>query len=336
MPGRLNPPGGPVLGGRAGIHIAGPCAKGALARKIADGRNVPHQNDMHPLRCPNCREGALTWNADAVRCAACGATFPAADGVPVLVRDPQAHDADLARARAVNPLWYESEQPAEAASPWRHHIRKRRLYLEQVLPREFARRSWARAPTALDLGCGDGNHLPWLSGYAERLYGSDYNIVRLARARVRAPGATLFLADILDYPTEDAAFDLVFFHHVIEHIPDDRAALATVRRILKPGGLLVLGTPNEGCWWWQLAYRRAPEVRASTDHVHFYTAETLTAKMRDAGIVVTEVHHMGWGPPDFALDGRWRQHKWVDDLFERVGRVALPRQASSLYVLATA
>ena len=65
-----------------------------------------------------------------------------------------------------------------------------------------------------------------------------------------APSATLLLADILDYPAGDAAFDLVLFHHVIEHILDDTAALATVRRILKPGGLLVLGTPNEGCWWW--------------------------------------------------------------------------------------
>ena len=176
---------------------------------------------------------------------------------------------------------------------------------------------------------------PWLSTYTERLYGSDYNIVRLARAHRLAPAATLFLADVLDYPTEDAAFNLVFFHHVIEHIPDDGAALATVRRILKPGGLLVLGTPNEGSWWWQLAYKRAPEVRATTDHVHFYTAETLTAKMRSAGFTVTEVHHMGWGPPDFALDGRWRQHKWVDDLFEVVGRIAMRQQASSLYVLAT-
>ncbi len=290
---------------------------------------------LTPLRCPVCRASALAWTADAVTCGQCGTRFPALNGIPILVRDPHAHEAELAGARAVNPLWYEAEQPAEEASPWRHHIKKRRLYLEQALRREFARRGWTRAPAALDLGCGDGNHLPWLSRYAERVYGSDYNMVRLARARGLAPAATLFLADILDYPAQDAAFDLVFFHHVIEHIPDDAAALATVRRILKPGGLLVLGTPNEGSWWWQLAYKRAPEIRATTDHVHFYTAETLTAKMRAAGFAISEVHAMGWGPPDFALDGRWRQHKWVDDLFEMVGKRVLRSQASSLYVLAT-
>lgn len=290
---------------------------------------------LNPLRCPACQASALGHTADAVVCGSCGASFPAMDGIAALVRDPRAHEEELARARKVNQLWYEAEQPAEEASPWRHHIRKRRLYLEQALRREFARRGWTKAPVVLDLGCGDGNHLPWLAAYAGRLYGSDYNMTRLARARHLAPAATLFMADILDYPAEDGAFDLVFFHHVIEHIPDDQAALATVRRILRPGGLLVLGTPNEGCWWWQLAYKRAPEVRATTDHVHFYTADTLTAKMESAGLAVTEVHHMGWGPPDFTLDGRWRQHKWVDDLFELVGKVALRRQASSLYALAT-
>lgn len=287
------------------------------------------------LRCPVCRAAGLASGAEQLHCVACQTTYPAVNGIPALVRDFAIHEADLARAREVNPLWYEAEQPAEEASPWRHHIKKRRLYLQRVIARELGTRGWSKAATGLDLGCGDGNHLPFVSRYVERLYGSDYNMVRLARAQRLAPHATLFLADILDYPCEDAAFDLVFFHHVIEHIQDDRAALETVRRILKPGGLLVLGTPNEGAWWWQLAYRRAPHVRAATDHVQFYTADTLTAKMREAGLRVTEVHHMGWGPPDFELDGRWRQYKLVDDLFEWVGRVALRRQASSLYVLAT-
>jgi ubiquinone/menaquinone biosynthesis C-methylase UbiE/uncharacterized protein YbaR (Trm112 family) len=290
---------------------------------------------LSPLRCPVCRGATLVPTGGHLHCSTCGADFPLPGGIPLLVRDPAAHEADIERARNVNPLWYQSEQPAEQASPWRHHIKKRRLYLEKVLKREFAQRSWTKAPVVLDLGCGDGNHLPWLSRYAERLYGSDYNIVRLARARKLAPDATLFLADVLDYPCEDAAFDMVFFHHVIEHIPDDRRALATIRRIMKPGGLLVLGTPNEGSWWWQLAYRRAPHIRATTDHVHFYTAATLSRKIRDAGFKISEIHHMGWGPPDFELDGRWRHRKWVDDLFELVGKAVLRSQASSLYVLAT-
>ncbi|AKR57787.1 hypothetical protein GCM10011321_33190 [Youhaiella tibetensis] len=291
--------------------------------------------DYSRLRCPRCRSGELAISDNEVLCTACGAHYPAEDGVAVLVADPVAHESDIARARQVNPGWYLEEQPAEAVSPWRHHLKKRRLYVQDLLARELARRGRTKAEALLDLGCGDGTHMVWLSAFAEQLYGSDYNAVRLVRARKQMADATLFLADILDYPAKDNAFDVVFFNHVIEHIPDDMAALETIHRILKPGGLLVLGTPNEGAWWWQWAYRRAPDVLATTDHVHFYTAEVLTERMRAAGFTVSEVKHMGWGPPDWRLDGQLRRHKVLDDLFEAVGRVVLPKQASSLYVVAT-
>ncbi|MNC88787.1 hypothetical protein D3C83_46420 [compost metagenome] len=101
------------------------------------------------------------------------------------------------------------------------------------------------------------------------------------------------------------------------------------------GGSTVLGTPNEGSWWWQLAYRRDPESLKNTDHRHFYTAETIGAKVTDSGLKLRETHHLGWGPPDWRLDGRIRRYKLLDDLFTIVGRTFLPHQASSLYLLAT-
>jgi len=288
-----------------------------------------------PFRCLACDGASLEPRASGLVCAQCGAAYPTERGIPVLVRDPSVHEAAIERAREVNPAWYETEQPPELASPWRHHLKKRRLYVEGVLRREIARRGWRKCPRLLDLGCGDGNNLLWLAQFTDELYGSDYNMVRLTRAKARFPGATLFLADILDYPARDGVFDIIFFNHVIEHIRDDASALATAHRILAPGGLLILGTPNEGAWWWQRAYRRSPETLATTDHVHFYTAETIGAKMQAARLNVFEVKHMGWGPPDWELDGRWRRYRVVDDVFELLGRVFIPRQASSLYLLAT-
>jgi len=298
------------------------------------------------LRCPRCRAHALTLRAsgapgaagassDALRCEGCGAQAPLHDGVALLVRDPEKHESALEEARRANPEWYVLEQPGAEASPWRHHLAKRRRYVEGVLARELARRSVPRAARLLDLGCGDGTNLGWLAAFAERLYGADYNLLRLLRARRRAPDATLFLGDLLDLPAPDGFFDVVFFNHVIEHVPDDAGALREAHRILAPGGLLVLGTPNEGAAWWRLAYRRAPEVRATTDHVHCYTADTIGRRMRDAGFALVEVEHLGWGPPDWGWDARLRASKWVADLFEWVGRRLIPRQASSLYLVAT-
>jgi SAM-dependent methyltransferase len=287
------------------------------------------------LRCLHCgQDGVLDVRNDAARCRSCSAVFRCAESVPVLVRDIQRLAGEIDEARRVNPAWYMTEQPPESVSPWRHHLKKRRLYVERVLGRELARRGKERAARLLDLGCGDGNHLSWLKRFAQDLYGCDYNIVRLARARAHIQDATLFLADILDFPAANGAFDVIFFNHVIEHIPDDSGALATVARILAPGGLLVLGTPNEGAWWWQLAYKRAPDVRATTDHVHFYTAETLAKKVRAAGLQILQIEHMGWGPPDWRIDGRIRKYKILDDLFEAAGRRLIPQQASSLYVIA--
>jgi SAM-dependent methyltransferase len=241
----------------------------------------------------------------------------------------------LAEARSVNPQWYLEEQPPEQSSPWRHHLRKRREYVQSVLSKELSKRKLEKFPALLDLGCGDGNNCLWLKEFADTLYASDYNMVRLPRAHALVPGAMVFLADIMSYPAEDNSFDCIFFNHVLEHIPDDIGALRIVRRILKPGGLLVLGAPNEGCWWWQLAYKRDPESMKTTDHVHFYTAKSVCEKLHAVGLEYNAVKYMGWGPPDWTWDIKLRTYKILDDLFETVGRVFLPHQASSLYILAT-
>lgn len=287
------------------------------------------------LRCMSCGAASLESGAGGARCRACGTPVRTEEGIPILVRDWTSMQVDLDAARQVKPNWYEMEQPPEQSSPWRHHLRKRREYVQRVVRRHLQRARIERAARLLDLGCGDGNNLTWLSAFAEHSYGSDYNLVRLVRARARNPRATIFAADILDFPADDAVFDVIFFNHVIEHIPDDAAALAAVRRILKPGGLLVLGTPNEGSWWWQLAYKRDPQSLATTDHVHFYTGASIGAKVSNAGFRLIETHHIGWGPPDWKLDGRIRKYRLVDDLFTAVGRVFLPKQASSLYLIAT-
>lgn len=287
------------------------------------------------FQCLCCQASNFDASATRWRCLACGEVYPVEGGLPLLVRSWQAHKAELAWAQATKPTWYCEEQPPELASPWRHHLRRRRLYVEAAIAQYLRDAGLRRAFTLLDLGCGDGNHLQYLGKYAEVFLGSDYNLVRLARARQQNPGAILFLADIVDYPARDEVFDIIFCNHVIEHIADDRGALRTIHRILKPHGLLVLGTPNEGAWWWQLAYRLQPQALVTTDHLHFYTAESLGQMLRGLGFTLRELRHTGWGPPHWGIDRRLRRHKVLDDVFEAVGKRLVPSQASSLYVLAT-
>ena len=255
-------------------------------------------------------------------------------GIPLLVRDRKSHEARLEKVRDLRPAFNLEPQPTEEASPWIHHLRKRRRYVRRAIADHLSRLGKTRAKTLLDLGCGDGNHLAYLAPLAENLWASDHDFRRLLRAGSRESGADLFLADIFSYPVRPESFEVILCNHVLEHLEEDGQALRIIRRILKPRGLLVLGVPNEGAGWWRLAYRLEPGVRRRTDHRHFYTAPTIGQKIRQAGFELLEIEHLGWGPPLWSLDGRIRKYKSVDDLLELLGRRFFPSQSSSLYVLA--
>lgn len=279
------------------------------------------------FRCPECHQPV----EEPALCRYCGFQVVEAEGIPLLVKDRAAVDAALDAAKlAGRTAWYEGQQSAQWRGPFRHHLLKRRTYGNRILS-EFANAA-ARPLIGADLGCGDGTHLAWLRGHVAELYASDYNLLRLTRARSLNQAHCVFMADITNYPVRDDTFDVLFFNHVLEHIPDDVTALAEAYRILKPGGLLLLGTPNEGVWFWQLAYRLQPGMLRSSDHVQFYTAETLAAKCRSVGFTVRELKHIGYGVPHWTLDAGLRQFKFMDDLLEEIGQRICPEQATSLYL----
>ena len=280
-----------------------------------------------PFACPVCKGSAFD---DDLACVSCGHAVQVLDDVPVLVRDFEKLSDQIEEARQSDRTeWYSDSHDAAWKGPYRHHLQKRVNLVRDYLKTIISARS--ERPVLLDMGCGDGGNFFWLSQLGADLYGSDYNLLRLGRARRREMANGLALADILDYPVADNSIDIVFFNHVLEHIPDDERALTEVYRILKKGGTCVLGVPNEGVFWWQLAYKLEPDSLRTTDHVHFYTAKALAKKIEAAGFRIEKTHHVGWGLPHWSLDCRVRGYKILDDLFEAVGRVILPTQASSLY-----
>ncbi len=286
---------------------------------------------MTVLRCPHCREPLTDVVAAAGEpCPKCGHALEAMDGIPLLHRDPGAILRQIETAKAsAQGNWYEEPHVDTTRGPYRHHLKKRHDYVESILANFGARRD--AGLTGLDLGCGDGTNLALLSRRVDRLYGCDFNLDRLRRAKAKGTAKLVFLTDIAEIAVQDDALDVVFFNHVLEHVEDDEAALAEVRRIVKPGGLVVLGVPNEGAFFWRLAYALQPNTRRTSDHVHFYTEETLARKCRAAGFRIEDVKRLGWGLPHWRLDAMVRGAKFLDDLFEKIGRRLAPGQASSLY-----
>ena len=265
-------------------------------------------------------------------CRFCNIELSQVDGISILVRDKNKIDAAIEAARKIGRAsWYEDKQSEQWSGPYRHHLLKRKQYVEKSLQKYTS--NYSKPMTGVDLGCGDGSNLIWLKQYIDILYASDYNLKRLNRASKNSNANYVFMADILDYPAHDNSFDVVFFNHVLEHIPDDQKALSEAYRILKPQGILILGIPNEGAAFWRLAYKLQPKSKETTDHVHFYTVETISKKCLQAGFHIKETKHLGWGMPHWTLDSRLREYKLIDDSLEFLGSKLFLSQSSSLYVI---
>lgn len=99
----------------------------------------------------------------------------------------------------------------------------------------------------LDLGCADGGYTQGLlDAGADSVIGVDIEADRIDAARLAHPEITFHVADGGPLPFPDASFDGVFMNEVFEHVADESRTLEDIRRILKPGGLLIVISPNRG------------------------------------------------------------------------------------------
>ena len=112
----------------------------------------------------------------------------------------------------------------------------------------------------LDIGCGNARDIAMITKSGGRVFGVDISEGMVAAARqevenMRISGVKLQVGDATSLAFPDASFDKVLCSEVIEHIPDAPLALREMRRVLKPGGQLVLSTPNKSSWYGQERYR---------------------------------------------------------------------------------
>jgi SAM-dependent methyltransferase len=149
---------------------------------------------------------------------------------------------------------------------------------------------------ALDVGCGAGEFTAALAQAGARATGVEVAEAALARARERHPGLD-FRAVGFDAPLpfEDGSFELVWASEVIEHVSDTARWLSEVRRVLAPGGRLLVTTPSHG----RLRVALGGVERFSEplgDHLHLYTRRSLAQLLDEFGFSEVRIQAVD-GPP---------------------------------------
>ncbi len=144
-----------------------------------------------------------------------------------------------------------------------------------------------------ELGCGTGRLLERTG--AEVRCGTDLSPAAVAQARALGLDAQGHDIDDADLPYADASFDAALAIETLEHLFDPVHALAELNRVLVPGGRLCLTCPNIGYWVSRLALLTGRFTDFTgcglhvTEHIRFYTVNSLTQLCRQAGFRVETV-----------------------------------------------
>ena len=140
--------------------------------------------------------------------------------------------------------------------------------------------------SALDIGCGPG----WILSEIDERW-SKYGIEPSSSAASTASQyADIFEGTVADFVFERDSFDLIIAYHVIEHLPDPLSAIKTIHRLLRPGGILIMGTPDfdSGC-----ARRFGSNFRLLHDatHISLFSNDSMHRFLRDHGFEINRVDY---------------------------------------------
>src|SRR5262245_23348989 len=193
------------------------------------------------LACPRCSPSLA-----GLRCAGCGEQYAAPGGIPDL-RVPA--DAPTERVRALYAAApFPGYPPRDSLSALRARAARSEFarLLDESIPGDAA---------VLEVGCGTGQLALFLASADRRVVGADLarpslELARAAAERYGVDIAGFVETDLRSPGLRREAFDVVLCTGVLHHTPDPRESFASVARLVRPGGILVIGVYN--------AYARLP------------------------------------------------------------------------------
>lgn len=173
---------------------------------------------------------------------------------------------------------------------WNEYLSKRTsvAYTDREFVRGFLKGD------LLEVGCGFGDFTEWCAeALGCRAIGIDPSTEAIARAQNRFPAATFFVGVAEDLPFPDSSFDSIVTLEVVEHLLEPSRFFLEALRVLRPGGYLVVQTPNypvkriyDFLYW---LMKRSSSPKDDPTHFHPFSMRGLERLSVSCGFVTIAV-----------------------------------------------
>jgi SAM-dependent methyltransferase len=190
----------------------------------------------------------------------------------------------------------------------------------------------------LEIGCALGYGSAQLAAVASEVFAIDTCDTAIEYARFRYAGTNLTFQkmDACSLALEDKSFDLAVSFEVIEHVTQAMSFLASIRKVLKPGGMAVLSTPNR-------LVASPNGILSDPTHVCEYSPLEFAGLLRSAGFCevclygqhlpmgVWKVHGLSTGLSRLDIFGlrRWLSGRWKSWILANIVRIRFGKDVST-------
>ncbi len=192
-----------------------------------------------------------------------------------------------ALSRAYDAAYYE---------PWseQHVAARKRMWQHRVglLQREKG------SGDLLDVGGGDGAFIEAAVRVGYTVSATEFSDAGAEAMRGRAPQASVHVGELVSMGLKEASFDIITAWHSLEHMRDPFAAMAEIRRLLRPDGVAFIAVPNRNNYPMAMLYRLLkgrpyPLFSMQTREIHLFhfTPKSLRLALERAGL---HVERIGW------------------------------------------
>lgn len=239
--------------------------------------------------------------------------------------------------------WYVDDQFSQQlggnATPQKEVILERWKIFDLELRKYLSTSTFSDPLRVLDAGCGDGINLVGLEKILSnlnqnfKLHAVDISALRVGRVLQRFKRISAFVASLDSLPFQDAYFDIVLCNHVLEHLEQPDIALQELLRVMRPGGMIIIGVPNEGCFMAKMRnYIFQRSILKTTDHINFFTSKSLHNMMTSTNLKPFIIYRRGWYLPHMKLIGLL--NNIIGHRIMHLMRVVFPSNAADLIAVA--